>query len=120
MRTRRVVSATVLALALAFTAACNAKQTAIDCLLTLSSGAIAANQQIGANGQPLLSTADTGAIVTYVNQALVAINASANGWQAAVQSAWASAMVDVTKNHPNIPLQLTVALAAATAAIATL
>ncbi len=106
----------VVALALIL-AGCGAKEATVDALLALSNGAIAANQTLDANGQPLLSTADCGAVLTYTTQALQTIQASQNGWQAAVKTGWAAASADIMAKHPNAGVRLKVALAAVTAAV---
>lgn len=118
MRSRRFVSATVLALALSLTVACNATQTAIDALLSVSAGAIALNQTVDpTTHQPILSTTDTGVILTYANQALVTIQASPSGWQATVKAGWAAALTDIQANHPNASTKLATALGIVTAAV---
>jgi hypothetical protein len=120
MRSKRAASAIVLALLLSASVACNAVQTATDALLALSTGAIALNQTNGANGQPILSTADTGVVLTYATQALSILQAQPSGWKATVQAGWAAALVDIATNHPNAGAKLTAAIAVVTAAIAAL
>ena len=113
----RAVSAVALVLALSVLSSCNTKERAVDALLLISNAAISANQTLDANGKPLLSTADTGAVLTVATQALQTIQASANGWQASVKVAWAAGIADFTAHHPQVNKTLAVALAAVTAAV---
>jgi hypothetical protein len=118
MRSKRFVSATVLALALSLAVSCNGVQAAIDAFIGLSASAIALNQSTNpATGQPRLSTADTGAILTYASQAIIVLQAQASGWKATVQAGWGTALVDIQKNHPNASTGLTTALGLVTAAV---
>jgi hypothetical protein len=112
--------APVVILALLITPACNQKQAVAESLIALSQAAILANSTLDANGKPLLSTADTGAILQYANQGLVVIQASASGWKVALKTGWSAAVDDIQAKHPNAGTTLRVALAAVTAAIGAL
>ncbi len=117
MLRKRLAPVVILALLVASASACNTKERSVDALLLISNAAISANQTLDANGKPLLSTADTGAVLTVATQALQTIQASAKGWQASVKVAWAAGVADFTAHHPQVNKTLAVALAAVTAAV---
>lgn len=116
----RAVSAVALVLALSIVSACNEKSACAESLIALSQAAILANSTLDANGKPLLSTADTGAVLQYANQGLIVIQASASGWKVALKTGWSAAVDDIQAKHPNAGVTLRVALAAVTAAIGAL
>ena len=91
-RSGSIVVALVLALALS---ACNAKDAVGTGLIALQGAAIAANSQIGSNGQPALSDADTRKVVTYTTQALTVLSQTPNGWQATVKTSWTAFTTDL-------------------------
>jgi hypothetical protein len=112
--------APVVFVALLIASACNEKQAAAEALIGLSQAAILANSTLDANGKPLLSTADTGAVLQYANQGLQIVQASASGWKVALKTGWSAAVDDIQAKHPNAGTTLRVALAAVTAAIGAL
>lgn len=116
MRQRSFSLVLIVALALV-SVACNAREAAIDAFLAVSTAAITANQTTGSDGQPLLSTADTGKVLTYANQALAVLETQPKGWQATVKVGWAAAEADLSTK---VKTQLKAALAVIDAAVAAL
>ena len=114
---RRSARLAVLPLLL-LTVACNERQVVVDSLLAVSSAAIAANQTIDpVTNQPLLSTADTGKVLTYANQALLTVQSAQSGWQATVKTGWAAFEADLSTS---VKTRLKVQLAVLDAAIGAL
>ena len=117
IRTRCVGLLAVL-FAVTLTASCNDKDVAVTAILTLQTAAITANQTINpTTQQPLLSTADAIAVVSYTGQALATIEATSSGWQTAVQTGWAAAQ---THFSAAVKAQFATQIAVLSAAIAAL
>lgn len=90
MKTRRAVSAVLLAFMLSASVACgSAQQDLAAGILGLQSAVIADGQSGG------LPPKDEAKILNYLTQVESAIAAQQNGWQASVKSIWQSALKDI-------------------------
>lgn len=90
IRSRRAVTALLVAFALSVTVACgSAQQDLAAGILGLQSAVIADGQSGG------LAPKDEAKILTYLTQIEASVAAQSQGWQATVKSVWASALKDI-------------------------